>query len=76
MLVEERDERPTGYYFVSDEEVEAASVAGEIAFQDVGRRVTVKDLLSWGDVAWYPAVDHCWCDGCKGARQMRSTLSG
>ena len=75
MLVEEAEDRPAGHYFVSEEEIEIASVAQVVSFRNLGRRVRLKDLLTWASLTWYPAVDNCWCDPCKGARQLRSTPS-
>ena len=75
MLVEKSADRPAGYYFISEEEIEAAQVTLDVAHRQLGRRVTLKDLLGWSELKWYPAVDHCWCEPCKTARQFRSTMT-
>jgi hypothetical protein len=75
MLLEETEERPAGYYFLEEEEVEVAAVRKRVDETQLGRRVSVRDLLKWRSTPWFPASDHCWCEQCTGTRQFRSTLT-
>lgn len=75
MLLEETSERPAGYYFLEEAEVEVAAVRRRIDETQLGRRVSVRDLLAWRSTPWFPAVDHCWCSRCGDMRQFRKTAT-
>jgi len=59
-----------GYYLLEGEALAVVAARGSCFPEDFAAGVGDEDAAAFD---WAPDADHCWCEGCAGARRAQRT---
>jgi hypothetical protein len=62
---------PAGYYRVREDALGTITQRRDVQADCLAERMSEGDLEA---AAWKPDSAHCWCEVCKGWRQLRATV--